>query len=216
MNHGYSPKDNNLNGKDLLMPYSATLYKKLLDKINTTGLNILDIGCGRGGGANVFAKYYNFAEIHGCDINDLNLNYCKSYSKDIEFKNSNSQDLDYKDNYFDIITNVESFHCYENKVKFLKEVSRVLKPNGLFLITDVIDSNVKYESYFLNNNLKLILDIDITNNVKDACFHAWNEFKGIEESEAKRWFINLFRMKYETYLSGKAKYKLLKFENIKN
>jgi ubiquinone/menaquinone biosynthesis C-methylase UbiE len=212
MNHGYYPKDNILSGSDLLMPYSATLYKKLLDNVETSGLKILDVGCGRGGGVNTYKKYFDFEEIHGCDNNEKNLNYCNSYSTDINFKLSDAQKLEYPDNYFDIVTNVESMHCYENVNLFLTESSRVLKPNGLLIITDVMALDKKNSSY---NALNLVSDIDITKNVAEACKHAWEEFKLLPESDAKRWSINLYREKYTGYVQKKSQYRILTFKNTK-
>jgi ubiquinone/menaquinone biosynthesis C-methylase UbiE len=215
MNHGYYPKDSTLNGSDLLMPYSATLYKKLLDNVETSGLKILDVGCGRGGGVNTYKKYFDFEEIHGCDNNEKNLNYCNSYSTDINFKLSDAQKLEYPDNYFDIVTNVESMHRYENVTLFLSEVSRALKPNGVLVITDVMALGDVYKQHTTHPDLKLVSDIDITKNVTEACKHAWEEFKSLPETDAKRWSINLYRQKYNSYAQKKEQYRVLVFVNNK-
>jgi len=37
---------------------------------------------------------------------------------------------------FDIIINIESSHCYGNFPKFIAGVEKLLKPDGLFVITD--------------------------------------------------------------------------------
>jgi ubiquinone/menaquinone biosynthesis C-methylase UbiE len=215
MNHGYYPKDTNLSDSDLTMPYPATLYKKLLDNVESSGLKILDVGCGRGGGVNVYKKYYQFSEIHGCDINENNLSYCRAYSTGINFKLSDAQKLDYEDSYFDIVTNVESMHCYSNKKLFLSEVSRVLKPNGVLVITDVMALGDDYKQHTTSPDLRLISDIDITDNIANACKHAWEEFKSLPESDAKRWSIDLYRQKYNSYAQKKEQYRVLVFINNK-
>ena len=44
--------------------------------------------------------------------------------------------LQFADNSFDAVINVESSHCYQHTDKFFAEVNRVLSPNGYFLFTD--------------------------------------------------------------------------------
>ena len=59
MNHGYDPVSNLLD-KDFIMKREASLYFKLLENIDTNNKNILDVGCGRGGGVALYKKYFNF------------------------------------------------------------------------------------------------------------------------------------------------------------
>jgi len=106
-------------------------------------------------------------------------------------------------------------HCYPNKKLFLSEVSRVLKPNGLFLLTDVFSIGSAYKKDTEHNNLKCISDTDITSNVADACRSAWTEFKALPESDAKKWSINLYREKYTEYAQNKYQYRILTFKNTK-
>ena len=167
MNHGFFPDSKILKEEDLLFKYEATLYLELLKNIKTENLTLLDIGCGRGGGLSILKKYLKLKKACGCDINDMAIEYCKKSYKDLFFEVCSSEKLIYDNETFDLITNVESFHCYKNKENFFKESSRVLKKNGYLLMTDVnlnYTFNDNFKKYF-----KVIDTIDITPNVAFAC-----------------------------------------------
>jgi|TARA_R100001530_G_scaffold45637_1_gene34382 ubiquinone/menaquinone biosynthesis C-methylase UbiE len=211
MNHGFYPKSNLLKQEDLLFKYEATLYLELLKDIKTENLNLLDIGCGRGGGINVLKKYLKLKEANGCDINSMAIDYCEENYKDIDFKICSSEKLTYENEYFDLITNVESFHLYENKEKFFKEASRVLKTNGHLLMTDInLNYNLgdSFKDYF-----EVIDIIDITPNVAFACKHNIKHYnKNIKNEEMKNHLINVRKQKLDSYLKDNTYYivKLIK------
>ena len=93
MNHGYYPPFELV--KNEQQANQASLYAYLLNEINTDNLKILDIGCGRGGGVNIFSKYYQFSEVHGCDINEIGINHCKANVDNVQFKVSDAENLEY-------------------------------------------------------------------------------------------------------------------------
>ena len=50
---------------------------------------------------------------------------------EIEFKVCSAEDTGFPDNAFDVVTAVQCFQ-YFDKVKAIKEIKRILKPNGVF------------------------------------------------------------------------------------
>jgi len=94
---------------------------------------ILDVGCG-------YYPYFlinsNFKEKHGIDPN-TNLKELKD--KNLFFKKMDVEKgkLPFKDNFFDVVTMLAVFeHINNDKLQFvLKEVKKVLKKDGLFIIT---------------------------------------------------------------------------------
>jgi ubiquinone/menaquinone biosynthesis C-methylase UbiE len=200
MNHGYFPFSTILKKEDLLFKFESTLYLELLKNINKENLTLLDIGCGRGGGLNILNKYFKFKELHGCDINSMAIEYCQKNYKNINFKISNAEKLDYEDQTFDIITNVESFHCYENKKNFFKETNRVLKKNGSLLMTD-ISLNLTLDNS-VNDYFKLSYYLDITPNVAFACKNNIKNFSNnIDDKQLRHWFVDLSERKFFSYLN---------------
>lgn len=200
MNHGYHPPYDFISSEYLEFKNQASLYFRLFEKINPNNKSILEIGCGRGGGINALTKNFNFNSVDACDLNNLNIEYCNNNNKNnIKFKISDAQNLDYSDNSFDIIINVESSHCYDNLGLFYKEVKRVLKPNGIFLYTDCAGPiHSDFPKYF--NLYKYINRIDLTENVKNSCLNDIENFKKINKSEKiKEYLVELATNKYREY-----------------
>src|SRR4051794_26526592 len=72
MNYGYAPSYNEsflqLNGEDEINRYSIQLYHYLATKVPFEGLEVLEVGSGRGGGAVYLKKYLKPKNIIGLDI----------------------------------------------------------------------------------------------------------------------------------------------------
>jgi len=208
MNHGYDPvskifwDDSKSLFKNFIMKREASLYLKLLENIDTNNKVILDVGCGRGGGPGLYKACFNFAEVHACDLVDANIDYAKSQFKDIKFKCCNAENLTYEKNKFDIVTNVESMSLYKDKEKFLKNVVKVLKKDGLFICADC--SYKSLETMYKNQHLfKSITPVDITQNVAQACLKNIEEYSKWKDCEAKEFTISMLKEKYEFYSTRK-------------
>jgi|688.fasta_scaffold35033_8 ubiquinone/menaquinone biosynthesis C-methylase UbiE len=182
MNHGYSPSYPFLNND--FLKNQASLYINALETIETKDKTLLDIGCGRGGGVEVYRKHLDLKKIYACDLNVNHIEYCiNNNSIDVEYKVSDAEKLDYLENQFDIVTSVESSHCYENPNLFFNEVYRVLSPGGTFSYLD----NNHVIRYFLNNTdkFKNVVSLDITKKVIMSCEEDIENFKNIDDKEAR-------------------------------
>jgi ubiquinone/menaquinone biosynthesis C-methylase UbiE len=174
MNYGYS-KDNykiKLNESDEKNRYSAQLYNLVATGADIEGKDILEVGCGRGGGLSYLYRYLLPSSATGVDLNKKAIEFCKKYysREDIKFLQSNAQNLNFQDNAFDVVINIESSHRYSKMDAFLDEVYRVLKPDGVFLFADF---RQKYELeqlnfQFKNSKFVRLMDTTITENVLEA------------------------------------------------
>lgn len=74
----------------------------------------------------------------GIDKDPSAVNFCNKFwgKPGLSFMQGDAQSLPLPDNSFDVIINVESSHRYEDLTRFLGEVKRLLRPNGIFLLTD--------------------------------------------------------------------------------
>lgn len=101
-----------------------------------TNKNILDFGCGPG---RVISNFLNEGIfVHGTDIDEKAISYCRRKFPQGEWEvNQWAPPLVYKSNFFDFIYSVSVFsHINEDlQKKWLKEISRILKPDGLAIIS---------------------------------------------------------------------------------
>lgn len=96
---------------------------------------VLDIGCGAGHGSNVLAG--KFKKVHGVDISPEAVEYAKEFWQlpNIEFSVGDSLTIPFPDNTFDVVVAFEVFEHLTDWQKFLSEIKRVLKPEGLVYIS---------------------------------------------------------------------------------
>lgn len=173
LNYGYADnKDIELKAEDELERYPLQLYNYIASSINLENLDILEVGCGRGGGASYVARYLKPNSIKAVDISQKAINYCeKRYtSKNLEFIQADAERLPFKNESFDAVINVESSHCYPNISKFFSEVYRVLKPGGYFLYADFRNkkSIVNLEKSIDQTNFEKIKIENITSQIVQA------------------------------------------------
>ena len=174
MNYGFSDdSDLQLSEADEPDRLFIQLYNMNIRDVEIEGKEVLEIGSGRGGGASWIARTYNPKSLVAVDYSEEAVKLSKNWftiQDNLEFKVGNAQDLPLSDDSFDIVYNVESSHCYANIPEFLKEVFRVLKPNGKFCWTDMRDSGTMEEMHdqFTQVGFNIESRADVTKNVIKA------------------------------------------------
>lgn len=143
MNYGYVNQDINapkleLDNCDEKERYCIQLYHHVASAISLIGLDVLEVGCGRGGGASYVKRYLKPRSLTGIDFSQNNINFCRQKHQlpSLNFELGDAESLQFADNSFDAVINVESSHCYQQTDKFFAEVHRVLRDDGYFLFTD--------------------------------------------------------------------------------
>ena len=103
---------------------------------------ILDMGCSRGN--DIFRINREFAgfnmKLFGYDIIPRDIEYAGSVArqkgiKNVSFKVANAENPGFEDNTFDIITCSEVMEHQKKPKQVLRECHRILKPNGILIIT---------------------------------------------------------------------------------
>lgn len=113
---------------------AAFIFEKLEEKKSQ---RILDAGCGRGFYVRMMSFYDFPKEIHGIDINTNYLEIAKKQINDkrIHLHKASIYHTGFEDNYFDFIICSEVVEHLTDDYKALLELRRVLKPNGVLIIT---------------------------------------------------------------------------------
>lgn len=110
------------------------LLDSFLKKYCKNNLKILDVGCGTGITMNTLSKY---GDVYGIDASSIAVDFChKRGIKNIKL--ARIQALPYSNNEFDIITCLDVLYHkgVQDDTQAIKELYRVLKPNGYLFITD--------------------------------------------------------------------------------
>ncbi len=118
--------------------YPLQLYHHLLSSVETKNRDILEVGCGRGGGSSYIARYFAPGSIKAVDISREMIDYCRSVNGApvCEYIQADAEKLPFGDHSFDVALNIESSLYYPDINKFFSEIYRVLKPGGRFLYAD--------------------------------------------------------------------------------
>jgi len=114
------------------------LYDHVAGAVDLRGRDVLEISCGHGGGASYIARYLKPKSIRGVDRNPEAIKLCKRRhrAEGLSFSCGNATSLDFANDTFDAVVNIEASHCYPDMMRFLSEVRRVLRPGGYFLYAD--------------------------------------------------------------------------------
>ncbi|MDT3493791.1 class I SAM-dependent methyltransferase [Bacillus toyonensis] len=117
------------------------LTKWALQKVHIkTDAVILDIGCGGGKTIHTLSKRTTFGKIYGIDYSDQAVeNSKKANMKAVKtgkviIHQANVSSIPYNTNFFDLITAFQTHYFWPDVEHDIKEVLRVLQPNGSFLL----------------------------------------------------------------------------------
>lgn len=100
------------------------------------GLDVLEVGSGRGGGAAFVAAMMGPRRMTGLDVAAASAALAATRhggSPNLSFVEGDAENLALADASFDIVLNIETAHCYASVSRFLAEVARVLRPGGELL-----------------------------------------------------------------------------------
>ncbi len=176
MNYGYAyPGDSRIsleigNGSER---YSLQLYHHVATGISLEGKHVLEVGCGRGGGASYIARYLRPQRMVGVDIVAPAIRFAQKHftaQKNLRFMVADAHQLPFEDNSFDAVVNIESAQHYKDVDRFLSEVRRVLKPGGHLLISYFEDAGkgVFPRQALARSKLQKVREQDISEGVVRA------------------------------------------------
>lgn len=105
---------------------------------------ILDVGCGGGRTIHRMAAVASRGKVFGIDYSPDCVAWSSTYNAEwikegrVEIHQAAVNELPFKDNYFDIVTAVETVYFWPDLAEYFKEIRRVLKPSGKFIIINEV------------------------------------------------------------------------------
>ncbi len=141
MNYGFADGCNGIQLDQADEPFRCPiqLYHHVVQPLTLQGKDVLEVGCGRGGGAAFLARYHSPQSLIGVDLSPEAIAWCRRRHvlEGVEFREGQAEALPCADSAVDVVVNVESSHCYRSMQGFLTEVARVLRPGGHFAFCDL-------------------------------------------------------------------------------
>ena len=157
MNYGFADSEPiELEASEEHERFGLQLYHHVASAVDIRDREVLEIGCGRGGGLNYVKKYLKPKKATGLDLsaNAVALARRRFGTEGLEFVTGDAGNLPFAADSFDCVINVESAFCYPSRQRFYKEVHRVLRTGGHFLYADIIEKKSKVD--LLNEELERI------------------------------------------------------------
>ena len=220
MNYGYYDFESGNTGlvledNDEEWRFAIQLYQRLLGSLPIEGKDILEVGCGRGGGASFITRYMKPASYTGTDGTMSNIMFCNDVHDipSLDFQWSKAESLPFQDGNFDIVINLESCNYYNPFSDFVNEVGRILRTGG-YMAFSTWDAPVRmrfYRTECENRGFQLIEEEDITFNVAmaleafDSGRHVFANHQAIRRNHL---YLESWRRTYNVQgiLSGRSRY----------
>ena len=144
MNYGFAtPAGPALEPADEPDRLCIQLYQETLGEADLAGLDVLEVGSGRGGGASYLSRRHGPASVTGLDFSRraVALSTRDRGGPGLRFVWGDALAMPFDGGRFDAVVNVESSHGYDSVEQFLAEVHRVLRPGGRFFFADFRDAD---------------------------------------------------------------------------
>lgn len=130
----------------------AKIYRKVANKafcnlreqtlkevLKLSPSSLLDIACGPGHFLLDVSNANPRIDLSGTDIAPGMITYAKNLlGEKVVLLESEGLTQPFPDNSFDVVTCMMAFHHLPDKIKTLKEIKRILHPQGTLIITDVV------------------------------------------------------------------------------
>ena len=110
---------------------------------------ILDVGCGGGRTITKLAELAFHGKVFGMDYSKEMVEYSRDVNRDLIAQNRVSivegsvDKTGFPDNFFDLVTAIETYYFWSNLQDAFQEIKRILKPQGcLLLINEMIKDGI--------------------------------------------------------------------------
>lgn len=221
MNYGYysfEPAPLQLVGAELDFRHAVAMYDRVGMQVELRDRDVLEVGCGRGGGASYLTRRYAPRSYVASDGTRSNIRFCQQVHRQAEaprFVHAAAESLSFPDGSFDIILSIESCRYYTPFSAFVAGARRLLRQNGRLLLAYYTDSisALELRQRLLSGGFVLQQEEDISPHVLAAMsLFRQQDLLPLVESHAtarlKRHYYELFSSAYQVdgLASGRSRY----------
>jgi SAM-dependent methyltransferase len=121
---------------DAILPLDPELPSRLRN-----GIDVLDVGCGRGRAVLAMASEFPSSRFHGLDISPEAIARARDEADEMALRNVRFSVADaallHEDDAYDLVTAFDAIHDQARPDAVLANILRALRPDGLFLMQDI-------------------------------------------------------------------------------
>ena len=140
------------------------------------GCTLLEVGCGRGAGARLILKAFRPSALHCMDIDIQMIRKARMYlsPEELQVVRPHASDLialPHKDGTVDAVFDFGALHHVPDWRRALKEISRVLKPGGVFYMEELYPAlyqNIITRHILVHPNKDRFLSEDLRNAIHQS------------------------------------------------
>ena len=217
LNYGFSSEpENTVISANEPEFYCLRLYEHTVRDTPFAGRDVLEVSCGRGGGASFVSRTFEPQRYLGVDLSEENIKLAtaRAARKGLAFTTGNAEQLDLPDASFDVVINIEASHLYGDRTRFFAEALRVLRPGGTFCYTDGCWADDDCSEDLIDAGFELLERREITSNVlhalrKDSARRAalFDAMRNRElREEYKHWGGVIGYRAYNRFEAGQTRY----------
>jgi ubiquinone/menaquinone biosynthesis C-methylase UbiE len=129
----------------------------LLKEIGDTSQTVLDVCAGTAASSILIADHNHNNRVIGIDISEGMLSVARRKIvrrklNNLEVRNMSADSMQFTDNSFDVVMISFALHEFEQTLRqnIIKEITRVLKPGGIFLVIDFARQDNRLNQFFIS------------------------------------------------------------------
>jgi 2-polyprenyl-3-methyl-5-hydroxy-6-metoxy-1,4-benzoquinol methylase len=150
--HAVMAEDSGQSVLSSLESHILPLVPGLTDRL-AGGIQVLDVGCGRGRILHRLAELYPHSRFLGLDLSQEAIAYAREEASRAELRNITFVAADVSDfdataepEAFDFITTFDAVHDQAQPLRVLHGIHRALKPDGVYLMQDIRASSYVHDN----------------------------------------------------------------------
>lgn len=169
-----------INKRDIFSLGGINLVSEIIETYKTDqNIKILDVGCGSGYSVNCLSEMG--LDATGIDFSEEIINLGKERYKNINIKVMDANNLNFSESYFDLILFECSLSVMKNPEKILGSCKKLLKKDGMILLSDFFfkQTDIEGDTYTLNYWNKLFSDLNFQTIIFQDKSKEWKNYLGM-------------------------------------